>query len=87
MTFGEAASTNKTLVTASGALTVQLGSQEIHRFPLLQNCSPETCRPSNDDQFFSAQQRLVELMTMWRMARDRGAVLLHEQQLELEVLI
>jgi hypothetical protein len=41
------------------------------------------------DKFFSAQhqERLTELMSAWRVARDCGETLLPEQQSELDNLI
>ena len=79
--MGDRQSTGKTAGAALDALTVQIGSQEINGFLLIQNHQP--------DQFFTAQQqqRLAELMSIWRTATDRGYFLQSEQQLELDNLI
>jgi hypothetical protein len=79
--MGDRQSTGKTAGAALDALTVQIGSQEINGFLLIQNHQP--------DQFFTAQQqqRLAELMSIWRTATDRGDLLQSEQQLELDNLI
>jgi hypothetical protein len=44
---------------------------------------------SQADRFFSEaqQQRMAELMTRWREARDAGASLSPEEQAELESLV
>jgi hypothetical protein len=79
--MGDRQSTGKTAGAALDALTVQMGSQEINGFLLLQNYQP--------DQFFTAQQqqRLTELMSIWRTTQDRGDLLPPEQQSELDDLI
>jgi hypothetical protein len=79
--MGNRQSTGKTAGAALDALTVQIGSQEINGFLLLQNYQP--------DQFFMAkqQQRLAELMSIWRAAQDLGDTLPREQQSELDDLI
>jgi hypothetical protein len=79
--MGDRQSTGKTAGAALDALTVQMGSQEINGFLLLQNYQP--------DQFFTAkqQQRLTELMSIWRTVKDRGDLLPPEQQSELDDLI
>jgi hypothetical protein len=79
--MGDRQSTGKTAGAALDALTVQIGSQEINGFLLLQNYQP--------DQFFTAkqQQRLTELMSIWKTAQDRGDLLPPEQQSELDDLI
>jgi hypothetical protein len=79
--IGNRQSTGKTAGEALDALTMQIGSQEINGFLLLQNQQP--------DQFFTAeqQQRLTELMSIWRTARDGGDTLPSEQQSELDNLI
>ncbi len=61
--------TGKTEGEALDALTVEIGSQEINGFLLLQSFQP--------DRFFTAQQqqRLAELMSSWRAARDLGETL------------
>jgi hypothetical protein len=79
--IGDQQSTGKTAGEALDALTVQMGGEEINGFLLLQSCQP--------DQFFttSQQQRLTELMSLWRTARDQGNTIPPEQQLELDNLI
>ncbi len=79
--MGDRQSTGKTAGAALDALTVQIGSQEINGFLLLQNHQP--------DQFFTSQQqqRLTELMSTWRTAQNSGNLLPSEQQSELDDLI
>jgi hypothetical protein len=79
--IGNQQSTGKTAGEALDALTVQMGDHEINGFFLLQSCQP--------DQFFTAlqQQRLTELMSLWKTARDQGNTIPPEQQLELDNLI
>ncbi len=78
---GDQQSIGKTAGEALDALTIQMGGQEVNGFFLLQSCQP--------DQFFSAlqQQRLTELMSIWRTARDQENTISPEQQLELDNLI
>jgi hypothetical protein len=80
-TIGNQQSTGKTAGEALDALTVQMGNQEINGFFLLQSWQP--------DKFFTSeqQQRLTELMLIWRRARDRGQTMSPEQQSELDNLI
>jgi uracil-DNA glycosylase len=79
--IGDRQSIGKTAGEALDALTVQMGNQEINGFLLLPSYQP--------DQFFTAQQqqRLTELMSIWRTARDRGETITPEQQSELDDLI
>jgi hypothetical protein len=79
--IGDRQSTGKTAGEALDALTVQMGGQEINGVFLLQSYEP--------DQFFTAsqQERLTELMSIWRLARDSDIMLPAEQQLELDDLI
>ncbi len=44
---------------------------------------------SDPDSFFSGEQqeRLLELMSLWRFARDKGESLPPEQQAELDTLV
>jgi hypothetical protein len=87
--IGDQQSTGKTAGEALDALTLQIGSQEINGFLLLQSFQP--------DRFFTAQQqqRLAELMSIWRSARDsadptlgeQNSVLVPELQSELDALI
>jgi hypothetical protein len=78
---GTQSSTGRTAGEALDALTAQLGNQDINGFLLLQNHQP--------DYFFTAQQqeKLTELMSIWRVARDQGNTLSSEQQTELDTLI
>jgi hypothetical protein len=78
---GTQSSTGRTAGEALDALTAQLGHQEVNGFLLLQNHQP--------DHFFTAQQqqKLTELMSIWRAARDQGDTLSSEQQTELDDLI
>jgi hypothetical protein len=79
--MGDRQSIGKTAGEALDALTVQMGSREINGFLLLPSYQP--------DQFFTAvqQQRLAELMSSQRAARERGEALAPEQQAELDDLI
>lgn len=49
----------------------------------------QTISTETPDQFFTAQeqQRLKELISIWRNAQDRGEILSPEQQSELDNLI
>jgi hypothetical protein len=78
---GEVQSVGKTAGEALDAITAQLG--DAARGTLLVVHHP---RP---DAFFTAdqQQRLEELMTRWRTARDAGATLRPEEQAELDALV
>jgi len=68
-------------VKRSPALTAQLESSELGALLIIQGFRP--------DWFFSAaqQQRLSELMNLWRTAHDRGQTLPPEQQAELDSLV
>jgi hypothetical protein len=78
---GNRQSTGKTAGAALDALTAQMENQEIEGFLLLQNHQP--------DRFFTAlqQQRLTELMSGWRTARDTGDSFPIDLQSELDALI
>ncbi|MEP0755482.1 hypothetical protein NDA03_25195 [Trichocoleus sp. Lan] len=78
---GDKQSTGKTAGEALDALTAQLEGSESGTLLLIQSFRP--------DWFFSAgeQQRLSELMSLWRTARDRGQALPPEQQAELDRLV
>ncbi|MBD1930515.1 MULTISPECIES: hypothetical protein [Cyanophyceae] len=78
---GDKQSTGKTAGEALDALTAQLEGSELGTLLLIQSFRP--------DWFFSAgeQQRLSELMSLWRTARDEGQVLPPEQQAELDRLV
>lgn len=71
----------KTAGQALDGLTAQLGETEFSPLLVIQSFRP--------DSFFSAEQqkRLAELMSLWRVARDRGQALLLEQQSELDNLV
>jgi hypothetical protein len=71
----------KTAGQALDGLTNQLGETEFRALLVIQSFHP--------DLFFSAdrQKRLSELMSLWRVARDRGETLLMEQQTELDALV
>lgn len=78
---GDKQSVGKTAGQALDALTTQLGDIEFGVLLVIQNFHP--------DKFFSTeqQQRLSELMTMWRTARAQGQTLPPEQQIELDNLV
>ena len=71
----------KTAGQALDGLTAQLGETDFSALLVIQSF--------NADSFFTAnqQKRLSELMSLWRVARDRGETLLLEQQAELDVLV
>jgi hypothetical protein len=71
----------RTAGAALDALTAQLSSEESGTMVVIQNHKP--------DEFFSAQQqqRLEELMQLWRAARDRGNKLSPSEQAELTALV
>lgn len=78
---GDKHSVGKTAGQALDALTAQLGETEFSVLLVTQSFHP--------DSFFSAkqQERLLELMNLWRLARDQGQPLLPEQQAELDTLV
>jgi transketolase len=78
---GSVRSHGRTAGEALDALTRQLTERENSLLVIVQSVGP--------DQFFSAdqQQRLGELMTRWRDARDAGKALPPDQQAELERLV
>jgi hypothetical protein len=78
---GDKQSVGKTAGQALDALTAQLSETEFSALLIIQSFCP--------DWFFSAeqQQRLSELMSLWRTARDMGQTLPPEQQAELETLV
>ncbi|MGB3205271.1 MAG: hypothetical protein WBB28_09800 [Crinalium sp.] len=78
---GDKQSTGKTAGEALDALTTQLKSDQFNTLLVIQSFRP--------DWFFSAeqQQRLSELMNLWRTARDIGQTLSSEQQTELNTLV
>ena len=71
---GDKQSTGKTAGEALDALTAQLEDSEFSTLLIIQSFRP--------DWFFSAeqQQRLSDLMNLWRTARDRGQTISPEQQ-------
>jgi muramoyltetrapeptide carboxypeptidase LdcA involved in peptidoglycan recycling len=78
---GDKQSVGKTAGQALDALAAQLGETEFSALLIIQNF--------HSDQFFSAtqQQRLAELMSAWRTARDQELELPPEQQAELNRLV
>jgi hypothetical protein len=78
---GDKSSVGKTAGQALDALATQLGETEFSALLVIQNFRP--------DPFFSAQQqeRLSELMHLWRTARDEGNTLSSDQQAELDSLV
>lgn len=78
---GDKCSVGKTAGQALDALTAQLDDIEFSALLIIQSFRP--------DLFFSAeqQQRLSELMVLWRSARDQGQELPPEQQAELNSLV
>jgi hypothetical protein len=78
---GDKQSTGKTAGEALDALTAQLEGDEFSTLLIIQSFRP--------DWFFSAeqQQRLSDLMNLWRTARDDGQTLPPEQQAELDRLV
>ena len=78
---GDKQSIGKTAGEALDALTAQLEGDEFSTLLIIQSFRP--------DWFFSAfqQQRLSELMNLWRTARDQGQTLPPERQAELDRLV
>lgn len=78
---GARQSEGKTAGEALDALAKQLNEEEAGTLVIVQSLRP--------DRFFTAQQqeRLGELMTRWRSARDVNGSLKPEEQAELETLI
>ena len=74
-------SAGRTAGEALDALTKQMSEEETSTLVIVQNLRP--------DRLFSAQQqeRLSQLMTRWRTARDGGQTLSVDEQKELEGLI
>lgn len=78
---GDKHSVGKTAGQALDALTAQLDESEFSALLVIQSFRP--------DSFFSTkqQERLSELMELWRLARDQGQELPPEQQAELDSLV
>jgi hypothetical protein len=78
---GDKQSTGKTAGEALDALTAQLESDEFSTLLIIQSF--------RSDWFFSTeqQQRLSDLMNLWRTVRDQGQSLPPEQQAELDSLV
>lgn len=78
---GDKHSIGKTAGQALDALTVQLGEIEFSALLVIQSFRA--------DSFFGAEQqeRLSDLMDLWRLARDQGQSLPPEQQAELDRLV
>lgn len=78
---GDKQSVGKTAGQALDALTIQLGKVEFRGLLIIDNF--------HGDQFFTReqQQRLSELMNIWRIARDQEQELSPEIQIELDNLV
>ncbi len=78
---GDKHSVGKTAGQALDALTAQLDEIEFSALLVIQSFRP--------DSFFGTEQqkRLLELMSLWRLARDQGQELSSEQQTELTDLV
>jgi hypothetical protein len=78
---GDKHSIGKTAGQALDALAAQLDELEFSALLVIQSFRPDT--------FFSSeqQQRLSELMNLWRLARDQGQELPPAQQAELNGLV
>jgi len=78
---GDKSSIGKTAGQALDALTAQLDELEFNAPLVIQSFRP--------DSFFSLEQqeRLSELMHLWRLARDQGQALPPAQQAELDHLV
>jgi hypothetical protein len=78
---GELQSVGNTVGQALDALRAKLDEPESTTLVVVQALRP--------DPFFTAQQqqRLQELMTRWRAARDSGSTLPSEEQAELDALV
>jgi hypothetical protein len=78
---GNKQSVGRTAGEALDSLTSQLPEHENSTIVIVQNRRP--------DQFFDAkkQDRLSELMLIWRAARDKGETLSIAEQQELEALV
>jgi hypothetical protein len=78
---GDKRSRGNTAGEALDALTAQLSGDELGTLIIVQSRQP--------DRYFDAaqQQRLAQLTTRWRIARDQGHALPAEEQAELEALV
>jgi hypothetical protein len=78
---GARQSVGRTAGEALDALTAQMGDSEATTLVVVQRFLP--------DPYFTAdqQQRLQELMTRWRAARDAGLKLPPAEQAELDMLV
>lgn len=78
---GKRESVGKSAGEALDALTSQLSDDEAGMLVVIQHLRP--------DGFFTAtqQQRLAELMSHWRIARDAGNSLAADEQIELQSLV
>lgn len=78
---GKRESVGRSAGEALDALTSQLSDEEAGMLVVIQRLRP--------DQFFTAaqQQRLEELMSRWRIARDAGSSLVADEQIELQSLV
>jgi DNA-binding transcriptional regulator YbjK len=78
---GEKESSGRTAGQALDALTSQLDESELSTLVIVQRLLP--------DRFFTAEQRqrLQELMSRWRAARDKNEEFNPSEQAELEALV
>lgn len=78
---GDKYSVGKTAGQALDALTAQLDEVAFSTLLVIQSFRP--------DPFFNAEQqeRLSELMSLWRLAQNQGQELSPEQQSELDALV
>jgi hypothetical protein len=78
---GSKHSVGKTAGQALDALTAQLDEMELGTPLVIQSFRPDSLFSDTE------QERLSELMDLWRSARDHGQELSSEQQTELERLV
>lgn len=78
---GKKESVGRSAGEALDALTSQLSDEEAGMLVVIQRLRP--------DRFFTAeqQQRLAELMSRWRIARDNDSSLGADEQIELQSLV
>jgi hypothetical protein len=78
---GDKHSEGRTAGAALDALTAQFSEGEAGMLVIVQTLQP--------DRFFNAvqQQRLADLMGLWRKARDQGGALPADEQAELNALV
>jgi hypothetical protein len=78
---GDKQSTGKTAGQALDALSIQLETEEPSTMLIIQSFQP--------DSLFNAerQQRLTELMNLWRTAQNQGQEISPDYQAELDTLV